>query len=157
MLDCKYGNIGYFKQLYNPFKTKSLSLFHLNICSLQKKFHILLNELNIHLDIIAITDSRIKENVSCPLNIQLPNYSIELTPSEALAGGTFLYINNRLSYKSRTYLKMCTPGKLESIFLEIICPNTSYLIIGCKYKHSMRHIGKLISNYISPLLHERIF
>ena len=157
MLDCKYGNIGYFKQLYNPFKTKSLSLFNLNICSLQKKFHILLNELNIHLDIIAITDSRIKENVSCPLNIQLPNYSIELTPSEALAGGALLYINNRLSYKSRTYLKMCTPGKLESIFLEIICPNTSYLIIGCKFKHSMRHIGKLISNYISPLLHERIF
>ena len=83
MLDCKYRNIEYFKKLSNPFKTKSLSLFHLNICSLQKKFdnfHILLNELNINLDIIAITESHIRENVSCAINIQLPNYSIEHTP-----------------------------------------------------------------------------
>ena len=83
MLDCKYRNIEYFKKLSNPFKTKCLSLFHLNICSLQKKFdnfHILLNELNINLDIIAITESHIRENVSCAINIQLPNYSIEHTP-----------------------------------------------------------------------------
>ena len=37
MLDCKYRNNEYFKKLSNPFKTKSLSPFHLNICSLQKK------------------------------------------------------------------------------------------------------------------------
>ena len=100
MLDCKYRNIEYFKKLSNPFKTKSLSLLHLNICYLQKKidnFHILLNELNINLDIIAITESRIRENVSCPINIQLPNYSIEHNPTEASTGGTFLYINNRSS------------------------------------------------------------
>ena len=43
-LDCKYGNIKYFKKLSNQFK--SLSLLHLNICSLQinfDKFHILFN------------------------------------------------------------------------------------------------------------------
>ena len=37
MLDYKYRNIEYFKKLYNTFKTKSLSLLYLNICSLQKK------------------------------------------------------------------------------------------------------------------------
>ena len=54
MLDCKYRNIECFEKLSNAFKTKSLSLFHLNICSLQRNFcnfHILLNELNIDLDI----------------------------------------------------------------------------------------------------------
>ena len=157
MLDCKYRYIEYFKKLSNPFKTKSLSLFHLNICSLQKNFdnfHILLNELNINLDIIAITESRIRENVSCPINIQLPNYSIEHTPTEASAGGALLYINNRLSYKPRADLKMYAPGKLESVFIEIICPNSSNLIIGCIYKHPMLHIGDFNNNYIHPLLHK---
>ena len=98
MIDCKYRNIEYFKKLSNPFKTKCLSLFHLNICSLQNffdNFHILFNELNINLDIIAITESRIRENVSYPRNIQVPNYSIEHTPIEASAGGALLYINSR--------------------------------------------------------------
>ena len=84
MVDCKYGNIKYFKKLSNPFK--SLSLLHLNICSLQRnfdKFHILLNKLNINMDIIAITVSRIKENVPCPVNVQLPNYSIVHISTEA--------------------------------------------------------------------------
>ena len=93
-LDCKYRNIAYFKKLSNSFKTKSLSFFHLNICSLQNffdNFYILLNELNIKLNIITITKSHIRWNVPCPLNIQLPNYSIEHTPTEASAGGALLY------------------------------------------------------------------
>ena len=64
MLDCNYRNIRNFKKLSNPCKTNFLLLFHLNICSLKKdfdNFHILLNELNINLDIIAITESRIEE------------------------------------------------------------------------------------------------
>ena len=40
LLDCKYRNIEFFKKLSNPFKTKSLSLFCLNICSPCKKISI---------------------------------------------------------------------------------------------------------------------
>ena len=155
MLDSKYRNIECFKKLCNPFKTKSISLFYLNICFLQKKFdnlQILLNELNINLDIIAITESSIKENVPCPINIQLPNYSMVHAPTETLVGGALLYINSRLSYKPRAHLKIYTPTKLESIFIEIICPNTSNLIIGCIYKHPVLHIDKFNSNYISPFV-----
>ena len=150
----KIGILNFLK-LSNPFKTKSLSLFHLNICSLQRhfgSFHILHNELNINLNIIAITVSHVKENVLYAINIQLPNYSIKHTPTEA-SGGALLYIN-RLSYKPRADLKMYGPGKLESAFIEIICPHTSNLIIGCTYKHSILHICDFNSNYISPLLHK---
>ena len=62
----KYRNIEYFYKLSDPFKVKFYSLFQLKICSLQKKkynFHILLHELNINLDIMAITESHITENV----------------------------------------------------------------------------------------------
>ena len=49
---------------------------------------------------------------------------------------------------------MYVPGTLESVFIEIICPNTSNLITGCIYKHPILHIGDFNSNYISPLLHK---
>ena len=69
--------------LKNCLTHSKLNVFHsfILIFVLCKKFfdnfHILFNELNINLDIIAITESRIRENVSCPINIQVPNYSIE--------------------------------------------------------------------------------
>ena len=53
MLDSKYRNTEDFKKLLNLFKTKSLLLFHLNICSLQKNldnFHILLNDYHTSLE-----------------------------------------------------------------------------------------------------------
>ena len=43
-----------------------------------------------------ITDSRIKENLPCPINIQLLNYSIKQTAIEASAGGALLYINKNI-------------------------------------------------------------
>ena len=43
-------------------------------------------------------------------------------------------------------------GKLESILIEVICPNTSNAIIGWIHKHPMLHIGGFNSNYISALL-----
>ena len=112
----------------------SLSIFHFDICSFEKRFynfHILLYKLNINLDIIGSTESHIKENVPCHMNTQLPNYSIEHTPTQVSVGGTLLYINSRLSCKPRADVKLYAPAKLESLFLEIICINTSTLIIGC--------------------------
>ena len=94
----------------------------------------------INLDITVITESRIEENVSWSTNIQLPKYFTEHTTSEASAGGALMYINNRLSYKRRADLKMYAPGKLESVFTELICINTENLVIGCKYKHPMLQI-----------------
>ena len=49
---------------------------------------------------------------------------------------------------------MYTPDKLESVFIELICPNTSNLIIGFIYTHSILHIDDFNSNHISPLLHK---
>ena len=82
------------------------------------------------------------------MNIQLPNYSIEHTPTEDSTGGVLLYINNKLSYKPKADPKMYASGKLESVFIEILCPNSSNVITGCIYKHPMLHIGDFNSNYI---------
>ena len=73
-------------------------------------------------DIIALTESRIKKNSVSPINIKLENCSIEHTPTEIAAGGALLYIIKRLSYDPRNDLNIYTPDKLESIFIEIVCP-----------------------------------
>ena len=93
--NCKYREIDYFQKLSRNFKRKTLSFFHMNVSSLTKNFddfNILLNDLNVNFDILAITESRIKKDSSSPVNLHLDNYSVEQTPTETSAGGTLLYI-----------------------------------------------------------------
>ena len=92
-----------------PHKNKSLSLFHLNACSLKKIFDDLQHLLNctkIFFDIIAISETRITKQVSLLNNLNLNNYSFEFTPTKTSAGGTLLYIANHLSYKFRIDLNI---------------------------------------------------
>ena len=45
----------------------------MNVCSVTKNFgdlNILLNELNVSFDILAITETRIKKDSSSPINLQ---------------------------------------------------------------------------------------
>ena len=82
--NCKYGDPDYFKNLTKDFKRTALSFFHMNVCLLTKNFdgfNILISELNVIFDILAITESRIKKDSSCPINLQLNNYSTEHTPT----------------------------------------------------------------------------
>ena len=61
-------------------KSKSLSIFHHNVCSLSKTFdqlHALLTELDIDFDFIEIIESRISKTNFSPTNIALANYAIE--------------------------------------------------------------------------------
>ena len=86
-------------------------------------------------DIIAVSETRISKKTSLTSNINLNNYSFETTPTESTAGGTMLYVSNRLSYKPRTDLNMYKKNELESIFIEIINSKKSNIVVGCVYKH----------------------
>ena len=77
----------------------SLSLFNINSCSLNKKFEdleYLLKATKKNLDVIEISESRILKDTNLSKNI-----NIYITTH---AGGTLLYINNKLSYKLRQNL-----------------------------------------------------
>ena len=68
--DCKYRDTDYFKNLTKDFKRKVLFFFHMNVCSLTKHFddfNILLSELNISFDILAVTETRINKDSSRPI------------------------------------------------------------------------------------------
>ena len=84
--NCKYRDTDYFKNLTKDFKRKALSFFHMNVCSLTKyfdDFNILLSDLNVSFDILAITETRIKKDSSSSIDLQLNNYLIEHTPTES--------------------------------------------------------------------------
>ena len=106
-------------------KSKSLSLFHINACSLSKNFDDLQHLqscTNKNVDIIAITETWITKNVSIANNLDIKNYSTEFTRTESSAGGTLLYIANHLSYKSRQDLNIHKKNELEFSFIEIMNP-----------------------------------
>ena len=66
-----------------PHKNKSLSLFDINACSLNKNFdelQHLLSCIKNFFDIIGISETRITKNVSLLKNLNLNNYSFEFTP-----------------------------------------------------------------------------
>ena len=68
-------------------------MLHLNVSSLQRHFNnfeCFLDEMKLDFDFIGITESLISKS-QLPSNIiNLPNYSIEHTPTEATAGGALL-------------------------------------------------------------------
>ena len=82
VIQSKYYDIDELQKLKIPNKENSLSLFHINSCSLNKNFEELQNLLqstNINFDVIAITETRIPKNISVTQNIVLSNYSFEKT------------------------------------------------------------------------------
>ena len=98
--NCKYRNTGYFKNLTKDFRRSFLFPYE---CLLTYKnfddFNILLSELNVSFDILAIAGTRIKKDPSSSINLQLNIYSTEHTPTESSGGGTFPVNNLRqISY-----------------------------------------------------------
>ena len=52
----------------------------MDVSSLTKNFddfNILLNDLNVNFDILAITESHIQKDSSSPINLHLDNYSVD--------------------------------------------------------------------------------
>ena len=133
MRTCLTVNIetSYFSNLDVELKSKCLSFFHLNINSLSKNFdnfNHLINELKLEFDILGISESRILKSQSQFVGLQ--NYVIEQTPIESTAGEALLYINKKLSYKTRPDLVIFKPKKLESIFVEVVLLKKSNLTVG---------------------------
>ena len=103
-------------------------------------------------DVIALTEWRIKNNSVSPINIELENYSIEHALTEIAAEGDLLYINKRLSYHPRIDLNIYMPGKLESIFIEVVCPKSSNIIFECIYKQPSLQVNYFKNDIILSLL-----
>ena len=133
VVKCRYYDIEEIQTLNIPNKSKSLSMFHINTCSLSKNFddlEYLLKTTNMNFDIIAISETRMIKNISKIFNINLNDYAFEFTPTESSSGGTLIYVANHLAYKPRNPQIYKRPD-LKSTFIEVINPKKSNIIIGC--------------------------
>ena len=96
---CRYYVIEEIQTLNIPNKNKSLSMFHINTCSLSKNFddlEYLLKTTNMNFNIIPISEIRITKNINKMSNINFNNYVFEFAPTESLARGTLIYVENHL-------------------------------------------------------------
>ena len=98
--NCKYYNLNEIKSFNKLNNKSSLSLFHLNTCSLQKSFddlEYLLEFTNFNLDVTAISETRITKNKDPVNNIDLTNCSFEHCAAASSSGCTLLHLGNYLS------------------------------------------------------------
>ena len=82
-----------------------LSIIHFNISSLASHIHELKLLLSL-LNIICIFESRISKHNLPTININIPGYNIEHTPTESKAGGNLMSFSEEVSYKIRSDLNI---------------------------------------------------
>ena len=126
------GNVEEMGNIEIPPKNKSLSLFHINACSLNKNdlddLQHLLSCTKTKFDIIAISETRITRQVSLLNNLNLDNYSFEFIPTETSAGGTLLYIANHLSYKCHNDLNIYKKMNWNLLLLKLSARENQMLL-----------------------------
>ena len=114
-----------------PHKNKSLSLVHINACSLNKNFgdvQHLLSCTKTKFDIIAIRETRITKQVPLLNNLNLNNYSSEFTPTGTSPGGTLFYIANHLSYTCHNDLNIYKKMNWNLLLLKLSTQENQILL-----------------------------
>ena len=132
-----------------------LTVIHLNISSLAlhiDKLELFLSLIKTKFDIICISESRITKNNSLTTNINIPGYNFEHTPTESKAGGSLMYISDKISYKLHNDLNIYCSKQLESVFIEVLIPNKQNQLIGTVYKHPSMNVSKFNHEYLTDIL-----
>jgi len=111
------------------------SLLHVNIRRLTKnleKLEELLAGIRTLPDIIAITETRLKNSMS--FGFRLQGYSIEYHDSPTNAGGVSLFVKDRLVYHVENKFMVDTPG-CENLWLQFDTNKSNTFVIGVVYRH----------------------
>ena len=151
-INCKYYDIIEFNKSQPE---DHMSYIHLNIASLPSHIddlRTMCNSLQVTPAVIGITETNLYPNDRNITNINLDKFSFEHCPTEARKGGALLYINSKLNYKLREDLNIYKSKELETVFVEIINPSETNLIVGCLYRHPSMCIRDFNKNYLESLL-----
>ena len=162
-IDSKYFSCEHFNKKFNCFKNETvLSIFHLNIQSLNSKsrsFVTFLNLFDIKFDVIFLSEIW-ATNIDFYTNL-LDGYSFHSElPSNSTVGGIGMFIKNSISCKPRPDLHVTLPsGYLcENIWFEIL-KNKSKYIIGGIYRHPNQNVKEFsdqLENSLSILSRGKI-
>ena len=133
--NCKYYGTQDFCE--SKFKeNKSLSVFHLNIHSIEAHIddlRIILSMLGFKFDFICISESKIVKDIKPRVDINIEGYQPpEGTPTVGTKGGVLIYAKNGIDFKPRPDLNTLVykDKVLESFFIEAINTNGKNHISG---------------------------
>ena len=152
LTDSKYYTPSEF--LSSKIPKKSFSMFHLNIASLSlhlDDLKTILSILDHPFDIIAISETKIKEDHDPISNISLDGYNFEHTPTKTDFGGVGIFIKDYIDYDIRPDLSQSLDTVSESIFIEVKPGNNKNILIGCIYRHHTA-ISKFTSDFFENAL-----
>ena len=135
----------------------NISMFHMNIASLglhKEELEAALSMLNVEFDFIAISETKIMKNTPPTYDINLSGYKPYHTPTESFKGGALMYVKEGISVKQRKDLesKMYEPGKLESVFLEVLNDKKKNEILACIYRHPSMDINSFNEKYFNKVI-----
>ena len=113
----------------------SFLIAHINIVSLQKNIDNLntfLTQFAKPVDIICLSETRLNDhNLSY---CKLSGYSIFYCNSKTKAGGTAIFVADRLKRFQITNIKLKS-NSCEDVWVEIDLDKNESLIVGCIYRH----------------------
>ena len=136
-ISCDYYVVDDFNKIV--VNQSDFTVIHLNISSLAlhiDKLKLFLSLIKTKFDIICISESRITKNNSLTTNVNIPGYNFEHTLTKSKAGGSLIYISDKISYKLHNDLNNYCSKQLESVFShQILIPNKQNQLIGTVYKH----------------------
>ena len=125
----------YGKSLTNEQKESSLSIFHINIASLNRNLEKLvthyLEEIDFHFDIIGISETKITNSNQNLCTSKIPGYAFEHVPTPLASGGAGLFIDETLNY---TVLEKRSNEAYQALWIEISFEKQKNVICGIIYR-----------------------
>ena len=129
----------------------------LKYCFIVKHFDeltTLVSSLGTDFSVIGLTETKFPSSVEPSINYSLLNYSVIQTPSDSSAGGSLLYVSDRLNFKPRNDLSslMNKSRQLETTFIEIIYGRKKNILVGCICKRPKMSIDGFNNKHLYPVL-----
>ena len=133
---------------WSVFNLKGLHCICRNINSLLSKINELRNIAKLsNVAVIGIGESKLNNSVLSS-EIHTDNYNTLRCDRKRHGGGVVCYIRNDLSYDVKSFF----PPEIESIFFEILLPNTKPIIVGNIYRPpSLSEFLEIINTHFSKL------
>ena len=154
---CNYVTENQFKQQISKFSEHFL-LLHLNIRSINKNFDnlklLLENSHHNGCAAIALTETWLSHNTNIPYD--MPEFDLVVkSRQDRIGGGVGIYLSKKYDHLIHERLN-CMNNVVESLFTELIIPNSKNILIGVIYRPPNSNLNDFMS-YLQNVLSDPIF
>ena len=127
--------------------SKNFMIMHVNTSSLHKNFEKLeelIHEINISPDVIAISETKLKDNTS--FSYSLFGYDFVSKNSSTNAGGVGIFVKSSYSFNLITSLNL-NVSDCEDLWIEIMLPQKRKCFVGAIYRHPNYNFSQFLNSF----------